>query len=90
MGTPIPCSVFACSPCLPVGGAGCALLGGLGMNINKLNLTVLGKGVDRVKILHPFERRGGSSGKSSLDRVYTWAVSQSRLYLKVMLDLRAF
>ena len=66
-GTPIPCSVFSCSLCVPVGGEGCALLGGLEL---RLNLTVLGIGVDRVEIIHPVKRRGGLSGSSSLDRVY--------------------
>ena len=35
------------------GGAGCALLGGLEL---RLNLTVLGIGVDRVEIIHPVKR----------------------------------
>ena len=60
--------MFSFSLFVPVGGAGCALLGGLEL---KLNLTVLGIGVDQVEILHPVKRRGGSSGNSSLDRVYT-------------------
>ena len=67
-GTPIPCSVFSCSLCVPVGGEGCALLGGLEL---RLNLTVLGTGADRMEILHPVKSGGGSSGNSSLDRVYT-------------------
>ena len=64
----IPCSVFSCSLCVPVGGEGCALLGGLEL---RLNLTVLGTGADRMEILHPVKSGGGSSGNSSLDRVYT-------------------
>ena len=86
-GTPIPCSVFCFSPCVPVGGAGCDNLGGLDL---KLNLTVSGIGVDRVEILHPVKRMGGSMENSSLDRVYTWALSQSRLCPRVMLDTLAF
>ena len=41
------------SPCVPVGGAGCALLGGLKL---KLSLTVLWIGVDRVEFRHPVKR----------------------------------
>ena len=41
--------MFSCSPCVPVGGAGCVLLGGLEL---KMNLTVLGIGIDRMEILH--------------------------------------
>ena len=78
--------MFSCSRCVPVGGAGCALVGGIEL---RLNLTKLGIGVDRVEILHPVKRGGGLSGNSSLDRVYVWAFSQSRLYPKVMLDARA-
>ena len=52
-GTPIPCSVFSCSLFVPVGGAGCALLGEFEL---KMNLTVLGICVDRVEILHPVKR----------------------------------
>ena len=40
--TPISRSVFSCSSCVPVGGAGFALLGGLEL---RLNLTVLGIGL---------------------------------------------
>ena len=43
-----------------------ALLGGLEL---RLNLTVLGIGVDRVEILYPVERGGGSSENSSLYRL---------------------
>ena len=77
----------SCSPCILVGWAGCAVLGGLELRIN---LTILGIGVDRVEHLHPTKRRNGLSKISSLDRVYTWALSQSLLYPKVMLDPRAF
>ena len=86
-GTPIPCSVFSCSPCVTVGGTGCALHDGLKL---KLNLTVLEIEVDRVEIFHPVKCGVGSSGNCSLDRVYTWALSQSSLCLMVMLDARAF
>uniref|UniRef100_M4BSQ4 Uncharacterized protein n=1 Tax=Hyaloperonospora arabidopsidis (strain Emoy2) TaxID=559515 RepID=M4BSQ4_HYAAE len=40
-GTPFPCLVFPSSPCVPVGRAGCTLLGGL---VSRDNLTVLGMG----------------------------------------------
>ena len=75
------------STLLPVCGAGCALLDGLEL---KLNLTILGIGVDRVKIIHPVKRRGGLGGNSSLDSVYASALSQRRLFSGVMLDARAF
>ena len=78
---------FFCLPCVPVCGAGCALLGGLEL---KLILTVLGIGVDRMEVLHPVKRGGGSSRNLSFDRVYTWALSHSRLYPRVMRDARAF
>ena len=45
-GNPIPCFVVSCSRCEPVGGAGCALLGGLEL---KLSSTVFDIGFDRVK-----------------------------------------
>ena len=53
--TPISCSVFSCITCVLVGGADCALLGGLML---RLNLTVIGIGVDRVEITHPPVTRG--------------------------------
>ena len=66
---------------------GCALLGRLEL---RLNFTDLGIGVNRMEILHPVKRGVESSGKFSLDRVYTWELSQSRLCSGVMLDARAF
>ena len=67
-GFPILSSVCSCSPCVPVGEAGCALLGDIEL---KLNLTVLEIGVDRVEMLHPVKRRCKSCGNSSLDCKYT-------------------
>ena len=64
--TPIPCYVCSWSPCVPVAGAGWALLGGIEL---KLNLNVLGIGVDRVEMLHPVRRRCGPRGNASLDRL---------------------
>ena len=69
-GTPIPCSVLSFSPCVPVGGEGCALLGELEL---KLTLTVLGIGVDRVEMLHPVKRE--------VDRVEILQLTRSRAYL---------
>lgn len=64
----------SCSPCVPVGGAGCALLGGLEL---RLNLTVVGIGVDRMGILHPIEGGAGSRGYASLDPICLDALLES-------------
>ena len=63
------------------------LLGGLELT---LNFTVLAIGVDRVGILHPVKRGVYRVGILHSIASTLWALSQSRLYPKVILDPRVF
>ena len=77
----------SCSPRVLVGGAGCALLGGLEL---KLNLTVLGIGVDWVNFFHSVKHGGWIEWKFFTLSLVACALSQSRLYRNVMLDAPSF